>query len=136
MTFDPVVLATELATDPTGLGYGSDPVVNHALINEKKASIQIDRGNVDVEEIIEATVFGELASSGAGIQRLYLALTQGTTVNVNSPNIVAAFMEIFGAGTASRTNLAALQTQDGSRGEKLFGIGFIVQLARVREAMP
>jgi len=122
MPVDLVVLKTELQTDPTGLGYSIvDLAASHALLNELRVSIQIAQQMLPATDIIDATVFSELAATSATEQRMYIALTGAGEVNVESANVRAAFMAIFPSGSTTRANLGALQSRDGSRAEELFG---------------
>ena len=133
MALDLVALATELTTDPTGLGYNiSDPVVTHGILNLIRTAIQISEGVIDSRRVVESTVFAELEAVSAEKQRLYLALTGTGEINVDSANVVAGFAQIFPAGS-TRTALNALRTRDGSRAEELFGEN--VPISRVREVL-
>ncbi len=140
--FDPIAdlaaLTTELTTDPNGVGYGADPAVNATLINAASVAVQISRGLIPSHEVVSATVFSELAGAqnpDRSRQNLYIALTGAGEVDTDDQNTLDAFMEIFGPGTVTRTNLSALRTRDGSRAEELFGKGAVVALNYVRQAL-
>ena len=124
-------LKTESTTDPQGYGYavpydrGSDSDVAY-LLNQSRAVIRIDRDIVPAYEIYEAIVPGEWKALVADEkQRIQTLLSMGE-VNAQGPNTRASFLATFVAGSQTRTNLAALQTRDGSRAEQLFGAGIAV----------
>ena len=128
---DYVALKSELQTDPTSLGYaaaiasGSDNILAN-LINAVSQSININRAtvtNVEVFNAIDATDYAGLTS--AKKSDLQLVLTPDT-VTVNNANVRTILASIFGAGSATRTALLALQTRKGSRAEQLFGAGVFV----------
>jgi len=131
MAVDLAALKTEIQTDPTGI-YGSvSPGHTQGFadaINERKVSIQMDNF-VSAFQIVEAVVPGEYPSVGADQFKrdmwrdIIVSVTGGErgTINANATNLKAKVLTIFAVGT-TRTNLAALQTRDGSRAEQLFGL--------------
>lgn len=118
-------LKTELQTDSLALGYA--PFIsagNHAaladLLNQVRATIAIDRDTVAAWEVFDAVVPSEwTALSAQEKQRIQTILSMGM-VSVRGANTRSAFLAAFVAGTTTRSNLAALQTRQGSRAEQLF----------------
>ncbi len=128
---DYVALKSELQTDPTTLGYaaaiasGSDNILAN-LLNAVSQSININRTTVPNSEIfnaIDATDYAGLAAAKKTDLQLVLTPDVITITNANVRTILAS---IFGAGSATRTALLALQTRKGSRAEQLFGSGVFV----------
>lgn len=120
-------LKTELTTDPNGYGYVTTPITeavgeyNARKLNEVRAGISVNRTVIPAHEVIEAIVAADwTALSQAEKDRISLVISAGD-INVQGTNTRAAFLQAFGAGTTTRSNLVALQTRPGSRAEQLFG---------------
>lgn len=133
MGIDFPAMKSEIETDPQALGYSLvDNALTATLLNDRKVSIQVARGEVPTQEVIDATVFSEL--SQATNQRLYIILTSRETIMI-TPTIISLVKEIFASGTTSRTQLATLQTRDGSRAEELFGVDTVITAKDVNTAI-
>lgn len=137
-------LATELNTDPLGLGYASlMSAGDHSgladVLNDKTG---LGAGTIDREVVDAATLQGQVVASeytalSAVQQQLWLALlvaSQGS-VKVNDSGITGQVLQVWGAGTTTRGNMAALQTRQGSRAEVLWGDGAVVTHTAVAEAL-
>lgn len=125
-TVDPAALKAECVADSTALGLAAPFAAGSlnsvaALLNATKAAIRVDRDYVASYEVFEAIVSSEWTALSAANKQLLQTLLACNPVYAKGPNTRAAFLAIFAAGTATRTNLAALQTRDGSRAEQLFG---------------
>lgn len=127
MPVDLQTLKTELTTDPNGYGYVTSPLtepvgsLNAELLNQVRVGIAIDRGVIPAHEIVDAIVAAEWTNL-SDVERTRITFIVGAgEVNVRATNTRSAFLAAFGPGTATRTNLAALQTRQGSRAEQLFG---------------
>lgn len=122
---DFVVLHNELTNDPLDRGYAgmTDQQAADSLnaVNRSR-----ERGVVPSYEIIDATVPAEWAALSAAEKQRYQTLTGAGQVNVRSGNARAAFMAMFGAGTQTRTNLAALQNEQVSRATEL-GLEYVYE---------
>jgi hypothetical protein len=127
-------LKTELTDDPNGYGYGVSDPADADLLNEVRGTISIQRDEVPTNEIREAVIANEWDGLTAGKQRDMLFLTAGEFVRPNNANIRAAFRDIFGVGTTTRTNLAAVENGPASRGEELFGRGTRITPSHVADA--
>ena len=136
---DPVALRAELDTDPSGVGYAPHMASGNntdlvLLLNEPHAADQVSRGLIPSHEIIAATVADDWAALTDPQQRQYMAITGAGQVDASATNVRAAFLAMFAGGTATRANLAALETRDGSRVEALFGVNVVATKQDVQEA--
>lgn len=111
-------LRAELLTDPLARGYSAmtDAQVVTSL---NVANRSVARDTIPAHEVVEATVPAEWAALSAQEKQRYAILTGAGDVNVKGPNTRASFLAMFGAGTATRTALAALQTKTVTRGAEL-----------------
>lgn len=108
------ILAAELALPAyTGL---SDQAVADSLNN---ANIAVDVETVGGVDIFEATTQTDYAALTATQKNLYHAIIGMENIKVKGSNTRAALLAMFGAGTQTRTNMAALQTTQTSRAEQL-----------------
>lgn len=115
---DFVVLAQEINLDPLGRGYAGMTDAQ-AAISLNTVSRSRERGVVPAHELIDATVPSEWAALSAAEKQRYQTLTGAGQVNVQSANVRSAFAAMFGAGTTTRANLAALQNEQVSRATEL-----------------
>jgi hypothetical protein len=128
---DYTALKNEIVNDPLSLGYstpysaGRDNAVAD-LLNQVRATILLDREVIPAYEVIEATVPAEWAALSAAEKQRYETITGAGEVDVKGTNTRAAFAAMFSAGTATRSNLSALQQRQGSRAEQLFGTGVAI----------
>ena len=112
------ILADELAGDPLGRGYAgmTDAAAATPLNTANRA---VERGLVAAHEIFEAIVPSDwTVLSAAEKQRLQTIMSLGE-VNLRGTNTRAALAAAFGAGTATRTALVALQSEMMSRAAEL-----------------
>lgn len=125
MSLDLTALKNELESDPQGLGYTGSDVGDADLLNERGASGEtvlrqaIPMGEVyaQVEWISEWLALTDVEREG------FRQLTSTDTLDASSPRIRAALEAIFGAGSDTWSNLAAIATRPASRAEVLFGNG-------------
>ncbi|MHA2263678.1 MAG: hypothetical protein ACXAEN_14880 [Candidatus Thorarchaeota archaeon] len=128
-------LKIELTTDPAALGYdGTSNAQAADILNLVRDTITVDRRYISNEELLTAVIGTEFMALGAAEQRGWLAVMSLDQVPVANANIRGQILAIWGAGTATRTNLAALQTQDGSRAEQIWWQGIGVSHAEVSKA--
>lgn len=114
------ILAAELALPAyTGL---SNQAAADALNN---ANIAVDVETIGGVDIFEATTQADYTALSANQKSLYHAIIGMENIRVKGSNTRAALLAMFGAGTQTRTNLAALQTTMTSRAAQL-GIGFVL----------
>lgn len=137
-------LATELNTDPKGIGYpavfaNSDSLAN--LINTRPEPIaaanqeQIYRAQVLSSDLLAGIVLGEFTALTVATREYCLLLFAPQYVRTGDANVRASLGAIFAAGTTSRTNLLAAAQKDASRAEALWGDGVRVTGTMVAEAL-
>lgn len=114
-----VMLKAEIANDPMGLGYAGKTDTEIADLLNDATRCSIDRTIIPAWEVIEATVPAEWAALTSAEKQRYQILTGAGEINVQGTNTRAAFLAMFGAGTATRANLAGLQRRQASRAEEL-----------------
>lgn len=142
MSIDYTQLATEIQTDPLGLGYaahvagGNDSAIAD-LLNLFRVGIFVDRNFITGNEFLDAVVqadYNALAANSDARPWVKTLATMGQ-IDVKSANVRAIVAAIFPAGSETRANLIALQTRQGSRAEQLFGIGVSVSFLDVARAL-
>jgi hypothetical protein len=119
MRIDFAALSTEIGTDPLGRGYSgmTDKQVADDLNTEYRTMPIETVRSADIFEAMDRTEFAALADAEkARIDRI-LALGDG--IRVGSSQARDELLDIFGAGTTTRANLTALQTQSISRAREL-----------------
>lgn len=131
-------LKAEITIDPTGIGLvspynaGQDGAVADAL-NLVRA-VSVTRLFVSSYEVLQNIVPSEWTALAAGPKQQLQTLLACPTLDASNANVRSWFTTIFGAGTQTRTNLAALQTRNGSRAEVLWGEGARISAADVAAA--
>jgi hypothetical protein len=143
-------LATELNTDPAGLGYsplvaaGRDAALVDALNQVRPGgAYAVDRERVPTYAIFAAVDAAEfLALTSTQLQQLTTILNAGQVdlSNANIRNILVccgagAGTGIFANPSATRSNLIALAKRQGSRAEVLWGSGTVVTVRDVSLAL-
>jgi hypothetical protein len=117
------VLKTELTTDPLTRGYsGMSNAAAAADLNTEYREVDVEA--VTGQQIFEATVPSEYNALGPSDTDLFHAIIGMGELLVSGTNTRAALMALFGAGTTTRTNLIALQTELISRAAEL-GLGTV-----------
>lgn len=140
MPIDYDALATEIGTDPQGLGYSgnSDHQIAEILNTKGLSGETIEPQFVSADELQRAVVGAEYLTLTDVQRELWLAILTAAAagergVAVGDPDIRGQVLAIWTAGSTTRSNLAALQTRDASRGEILFGEG--TQVTRLDVAL-
>lgn len=127
------VLRDELLNDPLAWNYGAMTDSEAAAKLNDATLRDLPRSVIDTWEILDATVPSEYATLTANQRQTYQIIISSGQVSIASTNIRNALAAMFGAGTATRANLLALQTRKGSRAEEL-GLGRVkpghIQMAR------
>lgn len=141
-------LFTELSTDPKTLDYatayggpitsgsgGNDAAVLDALnLARSGAAYQLNKGvvatNLLLKEMVKADLIALLSGTPAKMPILQLYLAQ-PTLDTSDQDIQDVFLDLFPAGTTSRTNLIAFFKRQGSRMEVLCGVGTVATLTDV-----
>jgi hypothetical protein len=127
-------LTSELTTDPTALGYaGMSNAEVVAAINRVRGTIAIEPRTLVAQRVVEALELAEYDALTAGKRDKLGLLLEHDEVEITAAT-KAIFTDVFGAGTATRADVAALLSRDGSRAEQLFGVDTVVGLDDVRKA--
>jgi len=122
-------LKQELNTDPTARGYAPLlSAVNYQAVADKVNQRILAAGTVarepmetaDLIESIDSGNFNQLTTANA--TKLGILLSTAT-VRIASTQVQGLFSALFGAGSVTMTNFAALKTRPASRTEVLFGVG-------------
>lgn len=126
---DALAIKAELENDPLDLGLttlAADDEANANILNLVRVEIQIDRETVPASDIAKAIDRDEYNAASAADRQYIEMVTAGGSVNPKAGSEVReALLQIFGAGTESRTNLTALLTESGSRFNQLHKLGTI-----------
>lgn len=111
---------------------GNDAGVAAAL---NAINTAVDRTTVASHLVFECIVPAEWAAlTAAEKQRIQTILGMGE-INLKGTNTRASLAAAFGAGTATRTALLALQSRPGSRAEQVWGAGTIISPSDVSLAL-
>lgn len=126
---DYLALKAELTNDPLELGLTvlvADDEANANALNLVRDTIQVDRESIPVSEIAKAIDRDEYNAASEADRQWIEMVTSGGDVNPETGSEVReGLLQIFGAGTESRTKLQALLTEDGSRIQQLFKAGTV-----------
>lgn len=124
---DYLALKSELTNDPLALGLtllAADDEANANKLNLVRVTIQVDREAIPVSEIAKAIDRDEYNAASAADRDYIKMITAGGSVNPKATSEVReGLLQIFGAGTESRTALNALLTESASRITQLFKLG-------------
>ena len=110
-------LRAELDADPKGLGYAtkSDREVWEAMTTVGATDDTIEREVVPAWEIAEAVVRSEFRALDADDKEMLSMILSMGEVNLKGVNVRTSLAGMFTAGTDTRANLIALQTEPTSR---------------------
>ncbi len=142
-------LATELTTDPVGMGYASYVAAGNtvALAEMLNDTGSVGAGTVDVKFAEAATIqslvdVAEYTALTDTARQAWLALLIASQTSERSlglplddTNVRTQIAAIWGAGTNTRASLVAAQTKTGSRGEVLWGEGTKVDSGQVSRVL-
>ena len=124
---DLLALKAELTNDPLGLGLTTNPADDEAnanLLNEVRVTIQVDREVIPISDMVKAIDRDEFNALSSADRSWLQFITQGGSVNPRAGSEVReGFLQLFGVGTESRTNLQALLTEPGNRITQLYKAG-------------
>ena len=121
---DLLAIKTELATDPSALGYTGDDARDAEKINALSGGISIDRSDLSTDDLIESINHAEFISLSTADRQYLAVLLSGDSVDTR-PGTEArtGLMALFGGGSATRANIVALLDRKGSRIDELFQAG-------------
>lgn len=126
---DLLAIKSELTNNPLSLsGYlaltGANDEANANALNLVRAECQVDRETIPASEINKAIDRDEFAALSAADRQWIAMVTAGGSVNPKTGGEVReGFLQIFGAGTESRTALTELLTESASRATQLYKAG-------------
>ncbi len=121
---DMLAMKSELANDPSAVGYTGDDAGDAGKINEVKGSITIDRSDLSSEDLVRAINQAEFdALSASERQYLSLLLNSDSVDTSNGTEARTGLMNLFAGGTVTRANIVAMLDKDGSRVDELFQAG-------------
>ena len=114
-------LRDELDADPSGLGFTGDARTDEAILNDIRASIQLNRTAIPMGEIFGAVNWiTDWLPLGDPQKAAFRQITSTDFLDVTSANIRTAFSEIFKT-TDTLIALQALLTESASRAVELWG---------------
>lgn len=117
-------LKADITADPRARGFAGKTDQEIADLYNLLRTGAINRADVGGGEIVGAIVKNEYSAlSAADKAYLNFVVSAGTNIPFSS-TFVSEMASVFAAGTASRTNLAALRTRAGTDGE-LLGFGHV-----------
>lgn len=134
-------LTTELQTDPTGRGYAAHVATgNHdelaRLINEFQGGITVEKPSITSQELIDSVVQTEYGGLSAANRQYFDMLAGSARIDTRTGRPArVGLLNIFAAGTTTRTNLTAVVQRNGSRAEQLWGYGTVVTVAEIGQAL-
>ena len=126
-----MTLRTEIETDPLSRGYSSMTDL------EVATDLNIVYRELDVESVSGQAIFETVVPSEYNaltdkqLNLLHAIMGMGSIL-VNGTNTRTALLSMFGPGTTTRSNLAALQKRDVSRAQEL-GLPYVYE-GHVQEA--
>ena len=134
-------LYDEIVADPFALGYvvggnwiGDQAIADIMNDNTNGGASDVRRTSVPMKEIFAEVVWPDFITLSAERQNCFKLITSTSVLDASSPNIIDAFVAIFGAGSETLTALNALTLKVGSRGEVLWGEGTQVTASQVARA--
>ena len=112
------ILKPELQNDPLERGYADmDDAAAAADLNSLSRQAGVEK--VSGHEIFEAVAPADFTKLASAQKQLLYAIVGMDAILVDGDNTKAALLSMFGAGTDTRANLAALQKRIISRAEEL-----------------
>lgn len=121
---DLAALEAELTNDPLGRGY-SGMTDAQAADSLNTVNRPTTRTLIPAHEVFEAIVPGEWGAVSAENKARVNAMLAMGEVNAAGANTRATFQAAFGAGTTTRTNLAALQNGPNVSRATELGLSFV-----------
>jgi hypothetical protein len=140
MSFTTAQLASEINSDPTGLGYaqhvasGDDAGI--AAILNTVGTTKVFRNDIAVHEVINAIVAADFAAlTQVQLSKLTLFFTATNVIDATNANTRTIFLAIFTGMAGTITALTALAQRNGMRAEVLWGVGTVITAGNVSFAL-
>lgn len=129
---DLLALKAELTDDPQGLDLIAPPTIddvgNADKLNLVRDTLQIDREEIPMTEIMVQIDRDEFAALAAADRQWLQLISANGTINPKSGGEVReGLLQIFGAQSESRTNLLTILTESANRVEHMFKAGLLEQ---------
>lgn len=129
---DLLTLKAELTNDPEELGLVAPPAIddvgNADKLNLVRDTLQIDRQAIPTSEIFLNIDRDEYAALAQADRDWLNGVSQGGVINPQSGGEVReGILQLFGAGTETRTNLLGILTEPANRIEHMFKNGLLSQ---------
>jgi len=130
---DFTVLRTELDTDPLARGYAAMTAQQVAdSLNRKDRDRWVDMRSADIFEAIVLSEFTALSTANKGRVDRILNLGDGIRTGPTS-QARSELVSVFGAGSTTIANLAAIANQKRTRGEEIgFGEVSVSDVVRAK----
>jgi hypothetical protein len=129
---DLTALKTEVNTDPQSIGYNASGSTQGILdlLNTASSNTTGATTTKPISDLIVAEVAAEIDPTEYSLLTGYAQEWVKSMINQNSEASLIAykdkFLDLFGAGSATRTNVQALLSPAASRAEELFGYGTVI----------
>lgn len=124
---DLLAIKSELTNDPLTLGLttlAADDEANANALNLVRAICAVDRESIPAQEIFISIDRDEYVALALADRQWLDSVTASGSINPKTGNEVReGLLQLFGAGTESRTNLLAILTEPASRITQLFKAG-------------
>lgn len=126
---DLLAIKAEITNDPTGLGLSqaatpAADAANADALNLVRATISVERASIPVSLLIAAVDRDEfVALAAADKQWLQLIASVDEVDPRTNSEIREGLLQLFNAGSGTRTNLLALLNENCNRIEQLFRAG-------------
>lgn len=129
-TADLQAIKTELTNDPKTLGLTAPPAIddtgNADKLNDRDGGLLIDRTAIPTHEIFVQIDRDEYAALAAADREWLAGVSASGTVNPKDGGEVReGLLQLFGAGTETRTNLLAILQEAASRIQQMHEEGLI-----------
>lgn len=119
-TFAAAVLAETNPTFVQARNIGDTVYMSNFYNALAAPQVMLWRPKIEVAELLGAVDWAEFVNAGISNQNAWFALTQGEYIDATQARIRAGFASVFGGGSTSVSNLAAIAQRPATRLEALF----------------
>jgi len=140
-------IKAELLQDPMSYGYAQylgdnfNPPALAEMINLRRAEIVMPRPDVTPQELLEAIRIQDFVETQTVLMGSWFkSLLQCPSIRILKPNgsdslVMKNIMRILVNSSASEVNVRALASRAGSRAEQLWGVGIVLSVQDVIDAV-
>lgn len=107
----------------TAVAIGDDVAVAAWYNDKANPAVKVWLPRVALDVLNSAIVWADFAALSVQKQQTYVAMSQAGFLDASDSQVRTGFGAIFGAGSASITNITAAVQRDGTRLEILFSTG-------------